>query len=48
MSETAIYLSAPRVIQPMAIEATTRCSTKTGDLPVPLHLRNAVTSFMKD
>lgn len=50
MSETAIYLSCSAKSNSayMAIEAALDVVRKTGDLPVPLHLRNAVTSFMKD
>ncbi|MCB9310976.1 MAG: replication-associated recombination protein A [Lewinellaceae bacterium] len=50
MSETAIYLSCSAKSNSayMAIEAALDVVRKTGDLTVPLHLRNAVTSFMKD
>jgi putative ATPase len=50
LSETAIYLAAsPKSNSAYAaIEQAMDLAGKTGDLPVPLHLRNAPTSLMKD
>lgn len=50
LSETAIYLaSSPKSnASYMAIEKAIEKVTEKGDLPVPLHLRNAPTQLMKD
>ncbi len=50
LSETAIYLacSAKSNTAYMAIDKAISEVEKTGDLPVPLHLRNAPTKLMKD
>lgn len=50
LSETAIYLaSSPKSnASYMAIEKATEAVNEKGDLPVPLHLRNAPTKLMKD
>jgi len=50
LSETAIYLaSSPKSNSGyMAIENAISEVTHSGDLPVPLHLRNAPTKLMKD
>jgi putative ATPase len=50
LSETAIYLaSSPKSnASYMAIENALETVTEKGDLPVPLHLRNAPTRLMKD
>jgi len=50
LSETAIYLaSSPKSnASYMAIEKATEAVNEKGDLPVPLHLRNAPTRLMKD
>ena len=50
MAETAIYLAcSPKSNSAyMAIEAALQKVRETGDLPVPLPLRNAVTSLMHD
>lgn len=50
LSETAIYLaSSPKSnASYMAIEKATKAVNEKGDLPVPLHLRNAPTKLMKD
>ena len=50
MSQTAIYLAgSPKSnASYMAIEKAASLVQKTGDLPVPLHLRNAPTSLMKE
>ena len=50
LSETAIYLacSAKSNTAYMAIEKAINEVAKTGDIPVPLHLRNAPTKLMKD
>lgn len=49
LSETVIYLaSSPKSNSAyLAIDAALEKVDKTGDLPVPLHLRNAPTSLMK-
>lgn len=50
LSQTAIYLaSSPKSnASYMAIEEAAALVHKTGDLPVPLHLRNAPTKLMKE
>lgn len=50
LSQTAIYLatSAKSNASYMAIEAAMDLVNKTGDQPVPLHLRNAPTKLMKN
>jgi putative ATPase len=50
LSQTAVYLaSSPKSnASYMAIEEAINWVQKTGDLPVPLHLRNAPTKLMKD
>jgi putative ATPase len=50
LSETAIYLAtSPKSNSAyQAINDAQRLVEKTGDLPVPLHLRNAPTKLMKD
>lgn len=50
LSQTAIYLAvAPKSNSAYtAIDAALALVEKTGDLPVPLHLRNAPTGLMKD
>lgn len=50
MSQTAIYLAcSPKSNTAyMAIESALDLVRKTGNLPVPLHLRNAPTKLMKD
>jgi len=50
LSQTAVYLaSSPKSNSSyMAIEAASSLVNKTGDLSVPLHLRNAPTGLMKD
>jgi len=50
LSETAIYLaSSPKSnASYMAIEKATEAVNEKGDLPVPLHLRNAPIKLMKD
>ncbi|MBN1118240.1 MAG: replication-associated recombination protein A [Bacteroidales bacterium] len=50
LSETAIYLAtSPKSNAAyMAINDAQQLVAKTGDLPVPLHLRNAPTKLMKD
>jgi putative ATPase len=50
LSETAIYLaSSPKSNSAYtAINKAMEIVSKTGNLPVPLHLRNAPTSLMKD
>lgn len=50
LSQTAIYLanSAKSNASYMAIENALQAVEKFGDLPVPLHLRNAPTRFMKN
>ncbi|MDD3860302.1 MAG: replication-associated recombination protein A [Bacteroidales bacterium] len=50
LSETAIYLAtSPKSNSAyMAIESALAKVKETGDLPVPLHLRNAPTSLMKN
>lgn len=49
LSQTAIYLAtSPKSNSAyMAIEDATRLVRQTGDLPVPLHIRNAPTPLMK-
>ncbi len=50
LSETTIYLaSSPKSNSAyMAIDKAAGIVRKTGNLPVPLHLRNAPTKLMKD
>ena len=50
LSETAIYLAtSPKSNSAyMAINGAMELVQKTGDLPVPLHIRNAPTKLMKD
>ncbi|MDR1356838.1 MAG: replication-associated recombination protein A [Tannerellaceae bacterium] len=50
LAETTVYLAAsPKSNSAyMAIETALGCVAQTGNLPVPLHLRNAPTSLMKD
>lgn len=50
LSQTAVYLasSVKSNASYMAIGAAADLVRKTGDLPVPLHLRNAVTKLMKN
>jgi putative ATPase len=50
LSQTAVYLacSAKSNASYMAIDEALDFVNKTGDLPVPLHLRNAPTKFMKN
>ena len=50
LSETVIYLAtSPKSNSAyMAIDAALALVEETGDLPVPLHLRNAPTKFMKN
>lgn len=50
LSECAIYLAtSPKSNSAyMAINSAIECVNQTGDLPVPLHLRNAPTSLMKE
>lgn len=50
LSQTALYLacSAKSNASYMAIDEALDFVNKTGDLPVPLHLRNAPTKFMKN
>lgn len=50
LSECAIYLAnSPKSNSAyMAIDAAQQAVRRTGDLPVPLHLRNAPTKLMKD
>lgn len=50
LSQTAVYLacSAKSNAGYMAIEDALELVRKTGDLPVPLHLRNAPTKLMKE
>lgn len=50
LSQTAIYLAcSPKSnASYLAIEQASELVRKTGDLPVPLHLRNAPTKLMKD
>lgn len=50
LSQCAIYLagSVKSNASYMAIEEALRTVKQTGDLPVPLHLRNAPTQLMKD
>lgn len=50
LSQTAIYLatSIKSNASYLAIDSALANIEKTGDLPVPLHLRNAPTKLMKD
>lgn len=50
LSECAIYLAASPKSNSgyLAIDAALEAVRQTGDLPVPLHLRNAPTKLMKD
>lgn len=50
LAQSAIYLAtSPKSnASYMAIAAAFECIDKTGDLPVPLHLRNASTRLMKE
>jgi putative ATPase len=50
LSETAVYLAtSPKSNSTyMAIETAAALVAETGDLPVPLHLRNAPTKLMKE
>jgi putative ATPase len=50
LSETAVYLAtSPKSNSTyMAIETAAALVSETGDLPVPLHLRNAPTKLMKE
>jgi putative ATPase len=50
LSQTAVYLAtSPKSnASYMAIEEALSLVDKTGDLPVPLHIRNAPTKLMKD
>jgi putative ATPase len=50
LAETTVYLAAsPKSNSAyMAIETALGCVEQMGNLPVPLHLRNAPTSLMKD
>jgi putative ATPase len=50
LSQTAVYLAtSPKSnASYMAIETATAMVEQTGDLPVPLHLRNAPTKLMKN
>lgn len=50
LSQTAVYLAtSPKSnASYMAIEEALEKAKRTGDLPVPLHLRNAPTNLMKD
>lgn len=50
LSECAIYLAtSPKSNSGyLAIDAALECVRRTGNLPVPLHLRNAPTKLMKD
>lgn len=50
LSETAVYLAvSPKSNETYkAIDSAMAMVRKTGDLPVPLHLRNAPTKLMKD
>ena len=50
LSECAIYLAtSPKSNSAyMAIDSATRLVTRTGDLSVPLHIRNAPTKLMKE
>ena len=50
LSETTIYLanSSKSNSAYSAIDAALECVKNTGDLPVPLHLRNAPTKLMKE
>jgi putative ATPase len=50
LSQTAIYLASSQKSNAsyLAIDKALDAVRKTGDLPVPLHLRNAPTKLMKD
>ncbi len=50
LSETTVYLATSQKSNSsyMAIEAAIEAVRNSGDLPVPLHLRNAPTKLMKD
>ncbi|MDR3328020.1 MAG: replication-associated recombination protein A [Prevotellaceae bacterium] len=50
LAETAIYLATSQKSNSayMAIEAALELVRKTGNMPVPLHLRNAPTKLMKE
>ena len=50
LSETAIYLATCSKSNSsyLAIDAALKIVEKTGNLPVPLHLRNAPTKLMKE
>jgi putative ATPase len=50
LAETTIYLAASAKSNSayLAVEAAISLVNETGDLPVPLHLRNAPTQLMKD
>jgi putative ATPase len=50
LSQTAVYLASSQKSNAsyLAIEKASEIVRKTGDLPVPLHLRNAPTKLMKD
>jgi putative ATPase len=50
LAQAAVYLAtSPKSnASYLAIEAAFECINKTGDLPVPLHLRNAPTRLMKE
>jgi putative ATPase len=50
LAETTIYLATSFKSNSayMAIEKALGCVSETGDLPVPLHLRNAPTKLMKE
>ncbi len=50
LSETAIYLASSQKSNSsiIAIDTAIELVRKSGDLPVPLHLRNAPTNLMKD
>jgi putative ATPase len=50
LAETTVYLAAsPKSNSAyMSIETALECVAQTGNLPVPLHLRNAPTSLMKE
>ena len=50
LAETTLYLAtSPKSNSAyLAIDSAARCVAQTGDLPVPLHLRNAPTQLMKE
>lgn len=50
LAECTVYLAtSPKSNSAyLSIDAALHCVAQTGDLPVPLHLRNAPTSLMKD